>query len=198
MKPIRPDLQLISGWVADSAHVLDLGCGDGALLKYLREAKRVTGYGVEIDDANILAATQNGVNVLQVNLEDGLANFNDQSFDWVILSLTLQAIRNTEKIVREMARVGREVIVSFPNFGYKENRAQIAAGRMPVSAEMPYQWHDTPNIHLCTMADFAALCASTGMHVKSSHAFTDGEPVTSGDLNLEGALAVFRFSRASA
>ena len=135
--------------------VLDLGCGDGLLLQFLQRARAAPGYGVEIDDDNVLACVRNGVNVIQSDLERGLSGFDAGSFDYVILSQTLQAMRHTEDIVLEMLRVGREGIVSFPNFGHWQARWQVAVGgRMPVSEELPYQWYDTPNVHLCTISDF--------------------------------------------
>ena len=192
----RADFELIESWVAAGARVLDLGCGDGSLLARLKRDRGILGYGVDIDDANVLASLQNGINVIQSDLEAGLNTFADASFDVVILSHTLQAMRHTQRIMEEMARVGREGIVSFPNFGYVKNREQIAAGRMPVSEEMPYSWHDTPNVHLCTMADFDRFCADLGMRVMDRRAFTDNAEVTKGDLNLLGALAVYRFRKA--
>src|SRR5207245_8873081 len=142
------------------AQVLDLGGGDGSLLAYLRRERNVRGYGIEIAADGVLASVKNGINVLQSNLESGLAGFDDASFDCVILSQTLQAMRHTEEIVAEMLRVGREAIVTFPNFGHWSHRSQIMRGRMPVSKSLPYQWYDTPNVHLCTVADFDAFCAA--------------------------------------
>ena len=150
----RPDFAAIAGWVRMGSSVLDLGCGDGSLLRYLQDSRRVTGYGMEIDDDSILACVKNGVNVIQGDLERGLSGFEDRSFDYVVLSQTLQAMKNSERVMKEMLRVGREGIVTFPNFGYWKNRLQIAAGHMPVSDNLPYQWFDTPNVHLCTIADF--------------------------------------------
>src|SRR6195256_5724646 len=130
----RSDFQAIASWVGPDSTVLDLGCGDGTLLKYLKETRNARGYGIDIDDANVLACVKNGVNVIQSDLERGLAGFDAGSFDCVILSQTLQAVRRTEEIILEMLRVGREAIVSFPNFGRWDLRLQIALGRMPVSA----------------------------------------------------------------
>ena len=188
----RPDYAAIAGWVRVGTRVLDLGCGDGSLLRYLQESRRVTGYGVEIDDDRVLACVKNGVNVIQGNLERGLSDFEDHSFDYVILSQTLQAVRNSERIVGEMLRVGREGIVTFPNFGYWKNRLQIAAGHMPVSENLPYQWFNTPNVHLCTIADFEDFCASRGIRVVERKVLTRGRPVTLWP-NFFGALAVFHF-----
>ena len=190
--PHRPDYAAIAGWVRMSTRVLDLGCGDGSLLRYLQESRRVTGYGVEIDDERVLACVKNGVNVIQGNLERGLSDFEDHSFDYVILSQTLQAVRNSERIIGEMLRVGREGIVTFPNFGYWKNRLQIAAGRMPVSENLPYQWFNTPNVHRCTIADFEEFCAGRGIRVVERKVLTRGKPVQLWP-NLFGALAVFHF-----
>ncbi len=188
------EADLITQWVAPGARVLDLGCGDGALLKRLWQTRQAPGYGVEIDDAKVIACLQNDVSVLQMNLEDGLSAFGDRSFDCVILSETLQAIHRQEPLLKEMLRVGREAIVSFPNFGYWRARIQIAlAGHMPVSRELPYQWYDTPNVHHCTLVDFEALCTKLGFRVLERVVLTRGAPV--GLLpNLLGALAVYRVS----
>jgi len=188
----RPDFAAIAQWVKPGAHVLDLGCGDGTLLKYLQQARGVTGYGVEIVDGNVLECVRNGVHVIQSDLERGLAEFADHSFDYVVLSQTLQAMRNTERIVREMLRVGRAGIVTFPNFGYWKNRLQILRGRMPVSENLPFEWFDTPNIHLCTVADFEKFCGERGIRIVGRTVLTDGRAV---DLlpNLLGELAVYQF-----
>jgi len=191
----RSDLEPIVRWVAPGARVLDLGCGDGSLLKELWQAKRAPGYGVEIDDTGVLACLRNDVNVLQMDLEDGLSAFRDGSFDYVILSETLQAIRHTEQLVREMLRVGREAIVSFPNFGYWRARMQVFFGRMPVSGELPYQWYDTPNVHLCTVRDFEAFCERQGVQILERLVLHDARAVTVLP-NLLGSVAVFRLGRA--
>jgi methionine biosynthesis protein MetW len=190
----RSDLEPIVRWVAPGARVLDLGCGDGSLLKDLWQAKRAPGYGVEIDDTGVLACLRNDVNVLQMDLEDGLSAFRDGSFDYVILSETLQAIRHTEQLVREMLRVGREAIVSFPNFGYWKARMQVFFGRMPVSGELPYQWYDTPNVHLCTVRDFEAFCERQGVRILERLVLHDARAVTVLP-NLLGSVAVFRLGR---
>ncbi len=188
----RPDFAAIARWVRQGAHVLDLGCGDGTLLEYLHQARGVTGYGVEIDDGNVLECVKNGVHVIQGDLERGLSEFEDNSFDYVVLSQTLQAMRNTERIMREMLRVGRAGIVTFPNFGYWKNRLQILRGRMPISENLPFEWFDTPNIHLCTVADFEKFCAERGIDIVGRTVLTGGRPVTSLP-NLLGELAVYQF-----
>jgi methionine biosynthesis protein MetW len=190
----RADFSTIAGWVAPSARVLDLGCGDGTLLAYLRESRRATGYGIEIDDAGVLASIGNGVNVIQSDLESGLAGFDNQSFDSVILSQTLQAMRHIEELVAEMLRVGREAIVSFPNFGHWSHRAQVLLGRMPVSKSLPFQWYNTPNVHLCTVADFDAYCERRAFHVLERVILRDGRRVSVLP-NLLGSLAIYRFRK---
>ena len=187
----RQDFAIIADWVKLGSKVLDLGCGDGSLLRFLQGSLEVRGYGVEKDDANWLACMSNGVNVIQMDLEAGLSGFEAQSFDTVILSQTLQAMHNTEGIVQEMLRVGREAIVTFPNFGYWKNRLQNLRGQMPVSDSLPYQWYDTPNVHLCTINDFDAFCASHNIHIKERRVITDGKPVSIMP-NLMGSLAMYR------
>lgn len=191
IQEFRQDFAIISGWINFRSKVLDLGCGDGALLQFLRSSLEVKGYGVEKDDTNWLACMNNGVNVIQMDLEDGLSGFEDQSFDTVILSQTLQAMHNTEEIVLEMLRVGREVIVTFPNFGYWRNRIQILSGNMPVSKILPYQWFDTPNVHLCTINDFDQFCRNHKISVLERKVITDGNQI---DLmpNFLGNLAIYR------
>ena len=193
---IRPDFALITNWVQTKAKVLDLGCGDGTLLTHLHETLETTGYGIEKDDANWLAALKNGVDVIQMNLEEGLSGFEDQSFDTVILSQTLQAMHNTESIVQEMLRVGREVIVTFPNFGYWRNRMQITFGTMPVSKSLPYQWYDTPNVHLCTINDFDDFCVQHQIQVIERKVITGGQDVHFLP-NLMGNLAMYRLRKYS-
>ena len=190
----RADYATIAAWIRPGAQVLDLGCGDGSLLAYLMRERNVNGYGVEIADAGVLASVRNGISVLQSDLESGLAGFDDASFDCVILSQTLQAMRHTEEIVEEMLRVGREVIVTFPNFGHWTHRWQILNGRMPVSRELPYQWYDTPNIHLCTVADFDAFLRERNYVVENRVVLAGGHPVTMLP-NWLGQLAIYRFRR---
>ncbi len=191
----RADFAVIAPWIARGARVLDLGCGDGSLLAYLERERRVTGYGIEIDPAGVLASIRQGVNVLQSDLESGLAGFDDASFDCVILSQTLQAMRHTEVIVDEMLRVGRDAIVTFPNFGHWTHRLQIARGRMPVSKALPYQWYDTPNIHLCTVADFDVFLAERRCVIEN-RVVVSGTRIVTLLPNLRGELAMYRFRRA--
>lgn len=190
----RSDFAAIAQWVTPNAKVLDLGCGDGSLLKYLKEARNAHGYGIEIADANVLACVEKGVNVIQMDLEAGLSGFEPQSFDFVILSQTLQAMHHIEQLVAEILRVGKHGIVTIPNFGYWRRRIQIIGGRMPVSKDLPYQWYDTPNIHLCTFVDFEAFCSDHGVRILERHVMCDGESVAFLP-NLLGNLAVYRLER---
>ncbi|MDO8351810.1 MAG: methionine biosynthesis protein MetW [Gallionella sp.] len=190
----RPDFAAIAAWIPKGASVLDLGCGDGSLLRYLKETRGVCGYGVEISDLDIVSCIANGVNVIQNDLDSGLSDFEDNTFDFVILSQTLQATRHTEPLIQEMLRVGREGIVSFPNFGYWKTRLDVLLGNMPVSRELPYQWYDTPNVHLCTLNDFESFCGKYCISVTARSVMTGGREV--GVLpNLLGSTAVYRFQR---
>ena len=192
MSSKRPDFAAIAGWIQPRSSVLDLGCGDGTLLSYLRQTRDITGYGVEIDDASVLACVKNGVNVVQSDLERGLSGFENNSFDYVVLSQTLQAMKNSEVIMREMLRVGREGIVTFPNFGYWKNRLDVLKGRMPVSETLPYEWFDTPNVHLCAIADFERFCEERDIRIVERKVLTRGRAVSLMP-NLLGALAVYHF-----
>lgn len=194
---LRPDLEIISGWIKPDAHVLDLGCGDGTLLAHLKRHLGVNGYGLEIDDNNITACLQKGVNVLQVDLDDGLADFNDNSFDYVIMTQTLQAISYPDRLLGEMLRVGREGIVTFPNFGYWRNRVNIALhGRMPLSEVLPYAWYNTPNIRLCTLNDFEALCRQKSIEIVQRNVVNQAHRSNLAMRwrpNFFGELALYRF-----
>jgi methionine biosynthesis protein MetW len=187
----RRDFAAIARWIKSGAKVLDLGCGDGSLLGYLRDTVKVRGYGVERADSNVLACIKHGVNVIQMDLEAGLSGFEAQSFDVVILSQTLQAMHNTEGIVLDMLRVGKEVVVTFPNFGYWRHRIQLIAGNMPVSRNLPYQWYDTPNVHLCTISDFDDFCRDHHIRVTERLVLTEGKPVSFMP-NILGSLAMYR------
>ena len=190
----RKDFEAISNWIEPNTSVLDLGCGDGSLLVNLQETRNITGYGIENDDAGILQCVANGVNVIQSNLESGLKEIDDGAFDYVILSQTLQAMKRTEAVIDEMLRVGREAIVTFPNFGYWKHRWQIFNGRMPISDNLPYQWYDTPNVHMCTVADFDAFCTRKNLRVLSRLVMNHDreQPVLP---NLLGTLALYRLAK---
>ncbi|MEC8810178.1 MAG: methionine biosynthesis protein MetW [Alcanivorax sp.] len=156
---MRQDLAAIQQWVQPDCSILDLGCGDGALLAHLRDKKNVFGYGLEIDQDKILECIKKNVNVIEQDLDCGLANFENDSFDMVIMTQALQAVHYPDKVIDDMLRVGKECIITFPNFGYWRCRLYLMTkGRMPVSKQLPYTWYNTPNIHLCTFKDFEALC----------------------------------------
>ncbi|MFZ4287683.1 methionine biosynthesis protein MetW [Variovorax sp. HJSM1_2] len=188
-------IQSIAALVPQGARVLDLGCGDGALLAHLQRERGCTGYGVEIDDANLLACARRGVNVLQLNLDEGLAMFDDNSFDVVLQIDTLQHLRNAETMLRETARVGRTGVVAFPNFAHWPNRVSILRGRMPVTRRLPYQWYDTPNIRVGTYKDFEVLAAKNQLRVLDAFGLQDGREVRTLP-NLRAGTAVFRFEHA--
>jgi len=187
-------MEAIARLVPEGSRVLDLGCGDGALLAYLQERRACSGYGIEIADDNILACVRRGVNVIQLNLDEGLSMFDDASFDVVLQIDTLQHLRNAEVMLRETARVGRIGIVAFPNFGHWPNRLSVLAGRMPVTRRLPYQWYDTPNIRVGTYADFDVLAQRNGLNIQDSFGLQDGRTVRWMP-NLLASTAVFRFSR---
>ncbi len=180
--------------VPAGARVLDLGCGNGALLAHLQAHKGCSGYGVEIDDANLLACARRGVNVVQLNLEEGLALFGDRSFDVVLQLHTLQHLRNTERMLMETARVGRIGIVSFPNFAHWANRLSVVRGRMPVTKALPYEWYDTPNIRVSTYADFEVLARRCGLRILDAFGIQHGRCVRLWP-NLRASVAVFKFER---
>ena len=190
----RADFDLIAAWIAPGDRVLDLGCGDGTLLKHLTETRGVHGWGVEINDANVLAAIRNGINVIQGNLEKGLDEFADQGFDHVVLSRTLQTVRHTEGILREMLRVGREAVVSFPNFAYWKNLRSVLEGRMPVSEDLPYQWYDSPNVRFFTLLDFEDLCDRMGLVIRERHVLDEAGNLVENEVNFLGSLAVYRLT----
>jgi methionine biosynthesis protein MetW len=191
----RKDLEIIAGLVPPGSRVLDLGCGDGELLALLQSRRACTGYGIELSDANVLACVRRGVDVVQLNLEDGLALFDDASFDVVLQLDTLQHLRHTEAMLRETARVGRIGIVSFPNFAHWPNRLHVAMGRMPVTRALPYEWYDTPNLRVGTHADFEVLARKIGLRITDSFGLQGGRVVRRLP-NLRASVAVFRFERA--
>jgi methionine biosynthesis protein MetW len=193
----RFDFAVIANWIPRGERVLDLGCGDGKLLRYLRETRGIDGYGVEIDPESVLGCIRNDVDVIQIDIEGGLSGFEDQSFDHVIISQALQAMRATERILSEMLRVADEAVVSFPNFAYRANRAAIANGHMPVSEDLPYEWYETPNVRFFTIVDFEALCTKLGIEIRERVAFDDAGRVVTDDPNLNGSLAFYRLGRAA-
>ena len=190
----RKDLELIGELVPAGSRVLDLGCGNGELLAWLQQHKGCSGYGVEIADAGVQACVQRGVNVIQLNLEEGLKLFDDASFDVVLQLDTLQHLRNTEAMLRETARVGRIGIVSFPNFAHWPNRLRVMGGRMPVTKALPYEWYDTPNIRVGTYADFEVLARKDGLRILDAFGIERGAAVRRWP-NLLASVAVFKFER---
>lgn len=191
----RGDFDVIASWVQPGERVLDLGCGDGALLKLLIESRGARGYGVELEDAAVLSALKNGVNVIQSNLEQGLAGFGDRTFDHVVLSRTLQTVRHTEKVLAEMLRIGREAVVSFPNFAYWKNRMAVMGGRMPVSEDLPYEWFDTPNLRFFTILDFESLCQKMNLVIRERQVLDEAGRIITEEHNFLGSLAVYRLGR---
>jgi methionine biosynthesis protein MetW len=195
LSTLRPDLAFIAHWVQERSHVLDIGCGDGVMLDYLQSDKHCTGYGIEIDDKEIPACIQRNVSVIQQDIETGLAIFADNAFDTVLCLSALQMMKNVEGVLRDIARVGREAIVSFPNFAYWPHRIALLRGRMPVSKSLPYEWYDTPNLRCATIHDFQDLAREVGLEVLEFVALDEaGKPV--GVLpNWRGSLAVFRLRK---
>lgn len=198
MNGLRPEQRLIAEWIGERSRVLDLGCGDGALLDELHRRKGVTGYGVEIDIDNIVACIERGVNVIHSNLDQGLAGFDVDSFDYVVMTQTIQAMRFPHKLLDDILRIGREGIVTFPNMGHWKCRAQFLLGRMPVTRHLPDTWYDTPNIHMCTVRDFEALCAAQNIEileraiVDSQHRAMRGQRLLP---NLLAEIAIYRLRR---
>ncbi|HVL59207.1 MAG TPA: methionine biosynthesis protein MetW [Burkholderiaceae bacterium] len=191
---LRPDLALVADWIPRASRVLDLGCGDGSLLAYLRKAKQCQGYGVEIDDAQVLACVERGVDVIQRNIEDGLDLFSRTRFDVVVLSMAIQATHQTERVLREMSEIGTEGIVSLPNFGHWTHSLSLLRGRMPVSRELPYAWYDTPNLHMATVRDFEDLLAKLDLQVTASAFLANGVPVRLWPSG-RATQAIYRFRR---
>ena len=185
-------MQALADLVPRGSRVLDLGCGNGAVLSLLQSQRGCTGYGVEIDDANVLACVQRGVSVIQLNLEQGLSMFEDQSFDVVLQIDTLQHLRNAETMLRETARVGRMGVVAFPNFAHWPNRWSVLTGRMPVTKRLPYQWYDTPNIRVGTYSDFAVLAQKNNLRITDAFGLHQGRVIRHWP-NWRAATAVFTF-----
>ena len=200
---LRPDLELICEWIKPDTRILDLGCGDGALLSHLHKTRNVSGYGLEIDPKNIVQCVSKNVDVIQTNLDKGITEFFDEnSFDYVVMTQTLQAIQHPEELLNEMMRIGKEGIVTFPNMAYWKNRMQLAlGGHMPVTRTLPNSWHDTPNIHLCSLLDFERLCKQNSINiiqramVDHAHQYSVRSKLFP---NLLGEIAIYRFSKSSA
>ena len=194
---LRTDQSLIAKWIKHNARVLDLGCGDGALLANLQKKQNVSGYGIEIDEENIISCLENGVNVIQTDLDAGLSQFDSNTFDYVIMTQTLQAIYYPEKLLTEMTRVGKEAIVTFPNMAHWKCRIQMAlGGHMPKSKTLPYEWHNTPNIHLCSLDDFENLCAEKNIEILKRTTVDHAHQINLGMSilpNLLGEVAIYRF-----
>ena len=194
LSALRPDLAFIAHWVPENAHVLDVGCGEGVMLQYLQSDKQCTGYGIEIADDKVLASMRRNINVIQQDMEQGLAIFGDNSFDTVLCLSSLQMMKQVEDLLRDIVRVGAEAIVSFPNFAYWPHRMALLKGRMPVSKSLPYQWYDTPNLRCATISDFEELANRVGLEVLERVALDEGKPVTFLP-SLRGSLAVFRLKK---
>lgn len=196
---MRLDLSHIQRWIAPGSRVLDLGCGDGVFLEFLRDQRQVRGTGLEIDQDYITAAISRGLNVIEQDMDKGLANFPDQSFDTVVLALALQAVNYPDRVLEEMLRIGREGIVTFPNFGHWRCRLMLGIrGRMPVSSFMPYTWYNTPNIHFCTVQDFENLCREKGIRILARDVVgnTRRQPVLSNKWpNLFATTAIYHITR---
>ena len=188
---LRSDFDAIANWVETNSSLLDLGCGDGSFLEFIRAKRKAITYGVEITDTAVLACVEKGLHVIQQDLEGGLALFKDQSFDTVVLSQTLQTIHQTERILREVVRVGKQCVVSFPNFGHWSHRYAVALGRMPVSKSLPYEWFNTPNVRVLTIADFEALAHKLGIEILGRVVLHHGKTVHWLP-NLFGSLAIYR------
>jgi methionine biosynthesis protein MetW len=196
---MRLDLSHIQRWIAPGSRVLDLGCGDGVFLEFLSDQRQVRGTGLEIDQGYITAAISRGINVVEQDMDEGLANFPDQSFDTVVLALALQAVNYPDRVLEEMLRIGREGIVTFPNFGHWRCRLMLGIrGHMPVSSFMPYTWYNTPNIHFCTVRDFEDLCRNKGIRILARDVVgnTKRQPMLSNKWpNLFATTAIYHITR---
>ncbi len=198
MESLRAEQVLIADWIAEGSRVLDLGCGDGALLAQLHASKHVTGYGIEIDPDNLVACIERGVNVIHSNLDEGLSDFDEDSFDYVIMTQTVQAMRFPHLLIDEILRIGREGIVTFPNMGHWKCRAQFMLGRMPVTRHLPNTWYDTPNIHMCTVKDFDELCQAEHIEILERAAVDSQHRAVIGMRllpNLLAEIAIYRIKR---
>lgn len=191
----RADFDLIASWVRPNERVLDLGCGDGSLLKRLIAERGAYGYGIEREEAGVQAAIAQGINVIQGDLEQGLSGFDDGTFSHVVLSRTLQTVKHTEHLLAEMLRVGKEAVVSFPNFAYWKNRMAVMQGRMPVSEDLPYEWFDTPNLRFFTILDFESLCSKMELVIRERQVLDEQGNLILEEPNFLGSLAIYRLGR---
>jgi methionine biosynthesis protein MetW len=196
---MRQDLRHSQRWIAPGSRVLDLGCGNGEFLEFLRDQRQVRGTGLEIDAGNITEAISRGLNIVEQDMDAGLGNFPDQSFDTVVMAHALQAVHYPDRVLDEMLRIGRECIITFPNFGHWRCRLYLGTrGRMPVSRFMPHSWYDTPNIHFCTVNDFEALCRDKGIHILGRDVVgnTERQPLLAGNWpNLFATTAIYHITR---
>ncbi|MFZ3222068.1 MAG: methionine biosynthesis protein MetW [Rugosibacter sp.] len=195
MNTERADFDLIASWVRPNERVLDLGCGDGSLLKRLIAERGAYGYGIEREEAGVQAAIAQGINVIQGDLEQGLSGFDDGTFSHVVLSRTLQTVKHTEHLLAEMLRVGKEAVVSFPNFAYWKNRMAVMQGRMPVSEDLPYEWFDTPNLRFFTILDFESLCSKMELVIRERQVLDEQGNLIFEEPNFLGSLAIYRLGR---
>ncbi len=196
---MRPDLEIIRQWIKPGSSVLDLGCGDGTLLATLQDSANVTGYGLEIEPDNIVRCIENGVNVIQRNLDSGLSDFDDNMFDYVVMTQAIQTLANPDLVLDEMLRIGKECVVTFPNFGYWRNRLYLLRqGKMPVTERLPYSWYNTPNIHFCTFKDFETLCNRKQLKILT-RTVVDHQHQTSIGMrllpNLLGEIAIYQLGK---
>lgn len=191
---MRADLKTIENWIAPNSRVLDLGCGDGTLLADLQKSKNIHGVGLDIEHKNVLACINNGVNIIQTNIEKGLKTFADNSFDLAILSQTIQAIHTTEYTLGEMVRVAKEIIVTLPNFGFYKQRWQLLCGNMPSSKYLPYAWYNTPNVRYCTIADFTELCKRLNLQILNTIVLDENGNKVNFLSNFFGSVALMRIS----
>lgn len=196
---MRADFESIIPWIKPQSRVLDLACGDGKLLDTLKQQRQISGYGLEINSHNIVRCIERGINVIEQNLDNGLGNFKDKSFDTVIMTQALQVLKYPHLVMDEMLRVGEECIVTFPNFGHWRCRLYLSLqGKMPVSKFMPFSWYDTPNIHFCTFQDFEALCHSRGWQVLDRQVVDQshqGHWLTRLWPNMLGEIAIYRLTQ---
>ena len=200
---LSPEFQLISSWIEPDSRVLDLGCGDGTLMAHLQESRDCSGYGMELDPNLVIAAIENGINVIQANLNKKslLDYFDADSFDYVIMTQALQVVDRPDQLLEEMLTIGKQSIVTFPNFGFWKNRVQLMfSGRMPETEVLPYHWYDTPNIHMCTFRDFESLCEQKGIEVVRRAVVNQQHETTLGMKllpNLLGEIALYQIRRKS-